>query len=217
MSSYDFSIFWKESIKQLKEDKLISNQEFDMWFININYIKSSEFSIFISVPSNFYKDQVKQRYSEIIENKLFELSGRKLKLDFEIIQKTEINNNKENKSENKLSILEKKENNIEIKLQNRLHPQLREDYIFDNFVIGNNNVFAANAAKGIAENPGSSYNPCLIYGGVGMGKTHLMQSIGNSVYKKNDGKIIVFISAETFVSEFTHKQSRYAGRTVDWM
>ena len=200
MSLYDFSIFWKESIKQLKENKQISNQEFDMWFTNINYIKSSEFSIFVSVPSNFYKDQVKQRYLEIIENKLLELSGRKLKLDFEIIQKTDKKNNAEIKNENKPFIIENKENNIPVK--ERSHPQLRDDYTFGNFGIGNNNVFAANAAKGISENPGSSYNPCLIYGGVGMGKTHLMQSIGNAIHKKNDGQRIVFISAETFVSEF---------------
>jgi len=201
MGLYDFSIFWKESIKQLKEDKLISNQEFDMWFTNINYVNSSESSITVSVPSNFYKDQVKQRYLDILENKLLQLSGRKLTLDFEIIQKNENSNNDKQTKNNKKNIIEQKsipeENNIVLS-----HPQLRDDYTFENFVVGNNNIFAANAAKGISENPGSSYNPCLIYGGVGMGKTHLMQSIGNEVFNKNDGKRIVFISAETFVSEF---------------
>ncbi len=202
MSSYDFSIFWKESIKQLKENKKISNQEFDMWFTNINYIRSSEFSISVSVPSNFYKDQVKQRYLEVLENKLHELSGRELKIEFEIIQKTDNSKIKDIQTENITSNSEVKEKILDNKIKEKSHPQLRNDYTFDNFVVGNNNVFAANAAKGISENPGSSYNPCLIYGGVGMGKTHLMQSIGNTIFKKNDGQRIVFISAETFVSEF---------------
>ncbi|MBN2657526.1 MAG: chromosomal replication initiator protein DnaA [Spirochaetales bacterium] len=202
MSSYDFSIFWKESIKQLKDEKLISNQEFDMWFTNINYVGSSESSITVSVPSNFYKDQVIQRYLDILENKLLELSGRKLKIDFEIIQKTEsVQLRKEEPAKVAPSEPEQSQK-ISEHVSRKPHPQLREDYTFENFIIGNNNEFAANAAKGIAENPGSNYNPCLIYGGVGMGKTHLMQSIGNSIFKKNDGKKIVFISAETFVSEF---------------
>lgn len=202
MSSYDFSIFWKESIKQLKEDKIITNQEFDMWFTNINYIDSSEFSITVSVPSNFYKDQVKQRYLEVLENKIFQLSGRNLKLDFKIIQK-----NEQIQAENKTVIspdvkeINNKKTNVQ-KVQLKSHPQLRKDYTFENFVIGNNNIFAANAAKGISENPGFSYNPCLIYGGVGMGKTHLMQSIGNTIFDKQEDKRIVFISAETFVTEF---------------
>ena len=202
MSSYDFSIFWKESIKQLKEDKLISNQEFDMWFTNISYVNSSESSITVSVPSNFYKDQVKQRYLETLENKLLQLSGRELQLDFEIIQK---NDNQQEVQQKESSKAIKEEIYTEantIKEIPKSHPQLRDDYTFENFVVGNNNIFAANAAKGISENPGSSYNPCLIYGGVGMGKTHLMQSIGNEVFGKNDGKKIVFISAETFVTEF---------------
>ena len=180
MSSYDFSIFWKESIKQLKEDKLISNQEYDMWFTNINYVKSSESAITVSVPSNFYKDQVKQRYLEILENKIFHLSGRDLKIVFEIIQKNEnikIETKSENNNINNNHNYPEEKNNII-----KTHPQLRDDYTFDNFVVGNNNIFAANAAKGISDNPGSSYNPCLIYGGVGMGKTHLMLSIGNSVF-----------------------------------
>ncbi len=201
MSSYDFSIFWKESIKQLKEDKLISNQEFDMWFTNINYVSSSENSITVSVPSNFYKDQVVQRYLDVLESRLLQLSGRQLKLHFFIIQK----NDKKIPSKNEVIIESHELNEIKPQIRQikpKSHPQLRYDYTFENFVVGNNNIFAANAAKGISDNPGSSYNPCLIYGGVGMGKTHLMQSIGNEIFKSGADTKIVFISAETFVSEF---------------
>jgi chromosomal replication initiator protein len=84
----------------------------------------------------------------------------------------------------------------------RQHFQLRGDYIFERYIIGENNNFAANAAKAISLNSGTTkYNPFLIYGGAGLGKTHLMQAIGNYIYTHSDRKII-YISAENFLNEF---------------
>lgn len=82
------------------------------------------------------------------------------------------------------------------------HHQLRLDYNFENFVIGENNSFAANAALAISKNPGTSYNPFLIYGGVGLGKTHLMQSIGNRVWQTDAKAKVICITAEEFTNEF---------------
>ena len=82
------------------------------------------------------------------------------------------------------------------------HHLLRLDYNFENFVIGENNSFAANAALAIAKNPGTSYNPFLIYGGVGLGKTHLMQSIGNRVWQTDAKAKVICITAEEFTNEF---------------
>jgi len=70
-------------------------------------------------------------------------------------------------------------------------------------VIGDNNSFASNAAIAIAKNPGTAYNPFLIYGGVGLGKTHLMQAIGNYIYSESEAKVI-YITAESFTNEFIH-------------
>jgi len=81
------------------------------------------------------------------------------------------------------------------------HPQMRDDYTFDRYVIGENNSFAANAAIAISRNPGKAYNPFLIYGGVGMGKTHLMQAIGNYIHENADNSIIC-ISSENFLNEY---------------
>ena len=82
------------------------------------------------------------------------------------------------------------------------HNQLNPDYTFDSFVIGDNNSFAANAAYAISKNPGTAYNPCLFYGGVGLGKTHLIQSIGHSVYKDSPDLKVVYVTAESFTNEF---------------
>ena len=199
MGNWDYSIFWKEALNQLKTE--LTEQEFAMWF-NIEYETSRESSVVVSVPSAFYRDQVVQRYQNHIESKLYELSGHKIAVEFEV---------KTRKREETASIPDKQNNSSFSRATSPAqhvqqvsrgnHPQLRNDYTFENFVIGENNSFAANAAIAIAKNPGLAYNPCLIYGGVGLGKTHLMQAIGNLSWKERGNKVI-YITAENFTNEF---------------
>ncbi len=200
MSEFDYSIFWNETIKQLREENVISDQEYNMYFQNIRYIESTSSNIILSIPSRFLQSQLKQRYNSIIEARLLEISGIELSLDFEIEQRK-----KEQTEDHPSSSASSSSTEMETIPEERSfepHPQLRADYTFDNFVIGNNNSFAANASRAIAENPGSKYNPCLIYGGVGLGKTHLMQSIGNDIHKNKRDMKIVFVPAETFINDF---------------
>lgn len=82
------------------------------------------------------------------------------------------------------------------------HPMLRLDYRFENYVIGEHNKFAANAAEAVAKTPGRIYNPLLVYGGVGLGKTHLMHSVGNRVHATRPDERIICITAEEFTNEF---------------
>jgi len=83
------------------------------------------------------------------------------------------------------------------------HPDLEDNYTFETFVPGENSSFAYNVSIGVAKEPGKKFNPLLIYGGSGLGKTHLMQSIGNYIYKQKDGKVkIAYLSAENFTNEF---------------
>lgn len=214
MGTWDYSIFWKEALNQFKVE--LTEQEFTMWF-NMDYDSSEDLSIIVYVPSGFYRDQVKQRYQSRIESKLFELSGQHISIIFEIKQrkkedsaptiqysptinpKTDINNAHQN------STIQNKDRGA--------HPQLRKDYTFEHFVIGENNSFAANAAIAIAKNPGTAYNPCLIYGGVGLGKTHLMQAIGTLSWFEKGCKII-YITAENFTNEFV--ESIKNNRTQDF-
>lgn len=207
MGSWDYSIFWKETLHQLQNE--LSEQEFTMWF-NMEYETSRESAIIVSVPSSFYRDQVKQRYQNLIENRLFDLSGKTLSLEMEIKQRTKdekpatvtLPEKKATVQEGKIhSAVSSQNQKHSLTEEKKTHPQLRNDYTFENFVIGENNSFAANAAIAIAKNPGISYNPCLIYGGVGLGKTHLMQAIGNLSWQEKNIKII-YITAENFTNEF---------------
>ncbi|MDX9800120.1 MAG: chromosomal replication initiator protein DnaA [Spirochaetia bacterium] len=197
MESWDYEVFWKETVNQIRHS--ISKEEFTMWFNNITYSSSSENMIVLSVPSNFFMDQIKQRYLSLITETMEELSGNRIAVSFTV--KKNDTEKKEKSSRGKKGTEEK----LQEKIVTEKHPDLREDYSFENFVIGENNSFAANAALAISNNPGKAYNPFLIYGGVGLGKTHLLQAIGHAIHEKSEAKKkVVFVTAENFTNEFVN-------------
>ncbi len=187
-----YESFWKQALKDIAED--ISDQEFSTWFRGIEYAGSGESQITLSVPSSFIKDQISQRYLPRIEEKLAELAGHELTVKFSIQKKAA---NRAGHEEQKGS-----PKTEEASTRKRQHPQLNKEYTFERFIIGESNSFAANAALAISRNPGTGYNPCLIYGGVGLGKTHLVQAIGNSVYREFPDLKVAYVTVETFANEF---------------
>jgi chromosomal replication initiator protein len=205
MDDWDYKVFWEETLNLIRNEK--NEQEFAMWF-NLEYLRATEKEITIAVPSIFYRDQVKQRYQNYIETKIKNLTGKEISLAFEVKIRnqtavpTEKNAGAENlqipnsgfNGKTEIKVTEKKKND---------HKDLNKDYTFDKYIVGDNNRFAASAAMAISKNPGTSYNPFFIYGGVGLGKTHLMQAIGNYIYENSDKKII-YITAESFTNEFIH-------------
>jgi chromosomal replication initiator protein len=190
----DYSAVWQEALKQICGET--SKTEYMLWLNKLCYENSKEGVIVACVPSTLILDQIKTRYLQILEDKLEEVSGgKKITLELSVNQ----NYFKEDKQEKK----EKPAvSTPETKKVIPQHIQLNERYSFENFVIGENNKFAANAAIAIAKNPGRAYNPCLIYGGVGLGKTHLIQAIGNQIHKTFEDKKVVYVTAENFTNEF---------------
>ena len=208
MANVDFKVFWDECIRQIRENK-IDDAEFHLWFEKLVYLSYDNSQLVIATPSRFYKDQVISRgYNKLIEKTLEELSGSQITVSFEIseIKADEYEETADFPEEEIISQKIKPETTKKAApaQENRIsHSQLQTNFTFDNYVIGNNNDFAVGAAKAIADNPGKTqYNPFLIYGGVGLGKTHLMQAIGNQVYQSNPQIKIVCIPSETFVNEF---------------
>ena len=207
MSNNDYNLFWTETIRQLIEESKLSEQEHDMWFRNMECIDGDASSVTLSVPSNFYRDQVTQRYLDLLESKLQELTGSKLQVHFDIRKNTSdhsVDHKSAVDTASTIRTIEEVRTPVNSAVEQHPHRQLRKDYDFDGFVIGNNNSFAASAAQAIGSNPGGAYNPFLIYGGVGLGKTHLMQAIGNSIHFSMQEKKVVYITAETFINEFIH-------------
>lgn len=206
----DNRVFWDETLKTIQRQ--VSEQEYVMWFQQIDYVSSEHDTISLTVPSSFYRDQVKQRYFDLIQNTLHELSGRLFQIEFNITR-TEMAPHREERAPANIPV---DQTQSHVSLNDSDHaparrtkekpskpaPGLNGEYTFQNFVVGDNNRFAANAAMAIARNPGTTYNPCLIYGGVGLGKTHLLQSIGNAVWESNPESRIVYVTAEDFTNEF---------------
>jgi chromosomal replication initiator protein len=195
MGKNSYEIIWNETMSQIRSE--LEEQEFETWF-NLEFQIADEGEFTVSVPSLFYQDQVKKRYQTYIERKIEELIGKRVVLNLVIKSKN---------PESADTAVPDKQTLPPVapaaapKSSRGSHPQLREDYSFETYVVGENNSFAANAAQAIARNPGTAYNPFLIYGGAGLGKTHLMQAIGNYVHAATDYKVI-YISAETFTNEF---------------
>jgi chromosomal replication initiator protein len=202
MAEWDYKLFWNETTDQLRQE--LGEEEFIIWFSNLEYIKATENEITITVPSLFFQEQFKPRYHKRLEDKIKELTGKNLSIVLQIVpQNRDREEPKPEKSPKTVPRVPEK--GVQVVPSRETvkgrHPQLREDYTFDKYVIGENNSFAANAAIAISRNPGNAYNPFLIYGGVGLGKTHLMQAIGNYIYENSNSKII-YITAENFLNEF---------------
>ena len=212
MANLDYKSFWDETMNQLRSD--LGEEEFGGWFTELQFLRSGENKVIIGAPSTFVRDRVKARYQNAIKTGLKKASGKDITVEFEVItgnmaeispaqaqQSTKKDENKGQNDENSPS-LTALETAPQKKEKKNKHIQMRDDYIFERYVIGENNNFAANAAIAISRNPGKAYNPFLIYGGVGLGKTHLMQAIGNYVYENSDDKVI-YSTSEDFLNEFT--------------
>ncbi|MDR1466063.1 MAG: chromosomal replication initiator protein DnaA [Treponema sp.] len=206
MVELNYEFFWKEALNQILEE--IGEQEFNRWFALVEYRSRSENVVTLGVPSNFYREEVKRRYKNSLEAKLKLISDQDVIIEFEVGAVTaQIKIKEESKKQTETpEYTTEKPSNLTpaakpVKNKKPPHPHLRISYNFDNFVIGVNNSFAANAALAITKNPdGAAYNPLFLYGGVGLGKTHLTQAIGNYLYAHTDLKII-YTSAENFLNE----------------
>ena len=195
----NFSLIWNETLNQIRSE--MDDQEFQTWF-NLEFQKADEKEFTIGVPSLFYLDQIKRRYQAYIEGKIEELIGKHVSLNLVIKPKAETKSAPPVHPSKEPAKPEHAESSVrDSPPPKKKHIQLREDYSFESYVVGENNSFAANAAQAIARNPGTAYNPFLIYGGVGLGKTHLMQAIGNYIHANSDSKVL-YITAETFTNEF---------------
>jgi chromosomal replication initiator protein len=202
MAEYNYEGFWDEALHQLRTD--LGEEEFSAWFTDIKYLRSGENNVTIGFPSNFHRDKVKSRYLNGIKAKLKELAGKEISLEFEVFQ-----DNKEAPALPAQKAKKPVETAADIpggklpaeKPKKKGDPQMRDDYTFETYIVGKNNDFAFNAANAISRNPGTAYNPFLIYGGVGLGKTHLMQAIGNFVFKNSDHKVI-YVTSEDFLNEY---------------
>jgi len=191
MAEADYEKIWNETLNQLRSE--LGEEEFSGWFTDISYLRSGENTITVGFPSGFHRDKVKTRYHNHIKTKLKALADKDIALEFEIIsdektatgQKSAKKDAHDRTGSQSTSHAAKNVEPAKEKPKKKQHPQMRDDYTFERYIVGENNNYAYNAAFAISRNPGTAYNPFFIYGGVGLGKTHLMQAIGKAtIYTK---------------------------------
>jgi len=205
MAEWNYRTFWDEALLQLKKE--LGDEEYSRWFEKVEYIRSEETVIFASVPSKFFSGVFSPKYLPQIVRKIEELSGKNLSVTLEL-QKKEggaVETAPAPSQEKPKPVQAEKNTRTpnETAGKKSIHPQLQEEYTFDSYVVGELNSYAFNAASAVARNPGNSkiYNPLLIYGGTGLGKTHLMQAIGHHIHQNSDLKIL-YTTGEGFMREF---------------
>jgi len=184
---------WQSVLAQVKLS--ISAANFSTWFKNTDIDLIDSGKVIISVPNNFSKDWLENKYYKNILKILRELDPNVKDLVF-VVKKVgggTIETSVFIKKEKQLDF-----NNLIINKETNLNSRYR----FDNFIVGSFNEVAHAAASAVAEKPGSTYNPLFIYGGVGLGKTHLIQAIGNQISQNNNRSRVRYVSSDKFSSEF---------------
>jgi chromosomal replication initiator protein len=180
---------WNQALVEDKER--IGKQNYDTWIKPIRFASRNKSEIKLEVPNKFFRDWLTEHYLSQIEDVLSSLARDSVRVVFEVNEKLE----------GRLTVdrsIKKEEKDRERQERNT---NLIPKYTFDNFVIGASNQFAHAACVAVANQPGDHYNPLFIYGGVGLGKTHLVNAIGHHSVTQRSSLKVVYLSSESFMNE----------------
>ena len=182
----DISELWRQTLGLLEQE--ISQISFKTWIQGpIEPIKISGNTVVLKIEDSFIKDMVEKRYLSLIENTVKHIAGDEYKVNI-ILGDEEF-------------IGEKAPEEKQEKPKSTFESNLNPKYVFNSFVVGNSNRMAHAASLAVAEAPAKAYNPFFLYGGVGLGKTHLMHSIAHYILDQNPNAKVLYASCETFTNE----------------
>jgi len=181
---------WTRGLAEIRER--IDRQNFETWIKPIRFVSRNKNEIILDVPNKFFRDWVAEHYLRQIESLLSTIATHEVKVVFQVNEKLEGRAN--------LDKAFKKEEKEPARPPQRIN-HLVAKYTFANFVIGTSNQFAHAACVAVANQPGDHYNPLFIYGGVGLGKTHLVNAIGHQAVAQRPSLKIVYLSSESFMNE----------------
>ena len=198
-------LLWSKFLTEVKDD--LTSLSFDTWFKDTQLYELDDGKAFIIVPMPIHKKHLADNYSDLILSHLNDITGTNFELVFLLKEEAE----KREKEKKKIKS-EKQDNIVESSIpnesfedvgvpHNHYQSNLKSEYTFDNFIVGNSNKFAHAAALSVAENPGNMYNPLFIYGNSGLGKTHLMHAIGNYI-TKNSNRRVLYVTSDQFIQDF---------------
>jgi chromosomal replication initiator protein len=179
---------WNKCLSKVSEK--VSPSVFELWFKPIKLFQLKDKTLTLEIPNRFFRDWIDDFYPTIFSEVMEGMMGHPVVVRYKMAEKEDA----------ALKRLDTKLENRRTKLASRgiyLNPK----YTFEKFVVGPSNQFAHAAAMRAGENPGAAYNPLFIYGGVGLGKTHIINAMGNAMVDKNPGMIVCYVSAEQFTNE----------------
>jgi len=176
---------WQKTLGLLKNE--LTEISFNTWIKTIDPLSLTANTINLAVPADFNKGILESRYQTLIKNAIKQVTFKEYEIAFIVPSQESLN-----KLPKQTESVSNEDSTLSI-----LNPK----YTFDTFVIGNSNRFAHAAALAVAEAPGKAYNPLFIYGGVGLGKTHLMHAIGHYILEQNSSQRVLYVSSEKFTNE----------------
>jgi len=200
---------WPAILQEIQRN--IRSQQFDTWFRNIEMAGISREAVTLRVPNVFYHEWLKRHYASTIERAVFAVTGNKAAVQFVVHEKPASQQAAEASGivapapgpppRRRTPIISSHPE------PRRYYPadwsaRLNHQYVFENFVVGSSNAVAHAAALAIAEKPGQAYNPFFLHGGVGLGKTHLVQAITHYIIEQRPGLDILYLSCENFMNHF---------------
>jgi chromosomal replication initiator protein len=196
----DPAIAWKACLLKIKEK--VSMMTYNTWFLPIKPVDLNNLTLKVQIPSQFFWEWIDEHFNSIISNSITEVLGKDAKLTYVIAEDKSISDVSEKNISNTITQTQATSNE-KAKPKHSFESNLNTRYTFDNFIKGEGNQLARAAAGAISDNPGgTSFNPLFIYGGVGLGKTHLIQAIGNQILTNLPDKKVIYLSSDIFTVEF---------------
>ncbi len=192
MKTLDENETWQAALGEL--EVTFSKANFSTWFKNTFILKMSEEEIIIATPNGFTQEWLENKYHPQVFETLKKLHPTIKKVSYAVAS--------QNIPKSAPKIVSKPDSPAQTSSAPASYPTLNSKYTFEKYIVGNSNRLAAATAQAVATKPGVVYNPLFIYGGVGLGKTHLVQAIGNEIISKNPKKKIIYVSCEKFTNDF---------------
>ena len=211
---------------------LLNEEIYGMWFAPIRLVEFSGDTLVLGIPNNFFEDWLRDNYFGLLTDAVGQTLGKFVKIEFKVVapeakeegsdasnpereqqfnfnqRQIEFDGSCENPIQNigKTEAFRSKTGSISPEASHstskNLPASFNPHYTFENFVVGENNAHAHAASKAVAQTPGQSFNPLFLYGGVGLGKTHLLQAVGQEVFLSNQKARVAYVSCEVFTNEY---------------
>src|SRR5579883_308890 len=179
---------WAGAVSRLRGE--IGDEHADLWLKPVEVLRLENQILQVKVPNKFFSNWIREHYQKRLSTLLREISGEPIDLDYEVAKDLR-------------SVLPPSDPISQAKPQSDFPlSELNPKYTFSSFIIGDSNRFACATAEAIAKSPGTQFNPFFLYGGVGLGKTHLMHAIGNAIRKNHPRARVLYTTSEQFVNEF---------------